>query len=501
MPDEGAPQPRGSKKPQGNRRPKAAPKKRAAAARPADAAAPATEPAEAATLVVAEAAEGVAAVGPAASGGAVTAINGALRPVKNILTSQRAPRLRRWLALILVVMSVVGLVVSALALWSDSLVFNTDKWVATVAPVAEDPAVRHSVSTFVADTTLEVADLQNRIAGALPSDVALLAQPLTLALRDFLVKEIDRFLATPTAQSIWVDVNRFAHEQLITALQDKNKYVSVDRNDVTLNLLPLIGVALQRLETQIPKLLGKDVQLPQIDPDTAPEQIRTLLQDATGMTLPADFGTVTLLKGTQGYEAKQALRLFHTLVIVICVVTGLLILAALLVSPRKRWTALELGLGVLLAVVIVRVAERQIEERIVAALKDTGALSVAKAFVSSAITSLNGIVVWLIVGGVIVAIAAFLATRPTWLEAMGSGFSKLFGVASDLTAPETGAGRWAAAHIDVLRVAGVALAVIVLMFMAGSLSAVIVILLVLIVYELALAAFFAGVPRPGDGAG
>ena len=69
MSDEGAPQPRGGKKPQGNRRPKAAPKKRAAAARPADAAAPATEPAEAATLVVAEAAEGVAAVGPAASGG------------------------------------------------------------------------------------------------------------------------------------------------------------------------------------------------------------------------------------------------------------------------------------------------------------------------------------------------------------------------------------------------------------------------------------------------
>ena len=114
---------------------------------------------------------------------------------------------------------------------------------------------------------------------------------------------------------------------------------------------------------------------------------------------------------------------------------------------------------------------------------------------SSAITSLNAIVVWLIVGGVIVAIAAFLATRPTWVQAMGRGFSKLFGVASDLTAPETGAGRWAAAHMDVLQVAGVAVAVILLLFMAASLSAVIVIVLVLIVYELALAGFFAGVPR------
>ena len=500
MPEENAPKPPGGKKPQG-RRPKAAAQKRPVAAGPADAAGPTVgAAAEAATVIAAEPAEEATLVAaePADAGGGAS---GALRTVRNFLTSQRAPRLRRWLALILVVMSVVGLVISALALWSDSLVFNTDKWVATVAPVAEDPAVRHSVSIFVADTTLEVADLENRIAGALPSDVAVLAQPLTQALRDFLIKEIDKFLATPTAQSIWLDVNRFAHGQLITALQDTNKYVSVGKDDVTLNLLPLIGVALQRLEAQIPKLLGQNVQLPQIDPATAPEQIRTLLQDATGKTLPADFGTVTLLKGSQGYEAKQALRLFHTLVIVICVVTGLLILTALLVSPRKRWTALELGLGVLLAVVVVRVAERQIEQRIVAALKDTGALSVAKAFVSSAITSLNAIVVWLIVGGVIVAVAAFLATRPTWVDAMGRGFSKLFGVASDLTAPETSAGRWAAAHMDVLRVAGVAIAVVVLMFMAGSLSAVLVILLVLIVYELALAAFVAGIPRSGGGTG
>jgi hypothetical protein len=504
MPEKDAPQPRAETKPPGSRRPKAAPKKPRATARPAVAVKSAELDAET-TLVAAEPAEeataDAAAAEPPVDGGAVTAVTSALQPVKRLLTSQRAPRLRRWLALILVVLSAVGLVTSALALWSDSLVFSTDKWVATVAPVAADPAVRHSVATFVADQTLEVADLQQRIAKALPSDAAVLAQPLTQTLRDYLVKEIDKFLATPTAQAIWSDVNRFAHRQLITALQDKNRYVSVSQNDVTLNLLPLIGVALQRLEAQLPKLLGKDVKLPRIDPKTAPGQIRTLLQDATGMQLPADFGTVTLLKGSQGYAAKRALSLFHTLVIAICVVTALLILAALLVSPRKRWTALHLGIAVLFAVVVVRVAERQIEQRIIAALRDTGALSVAKAFVSSAIASLNGIVVWLIVGGVMVASAAFLATQPTWVEAMGRGFSRLFGVASDLTAPDTAAGRWAVAHSDALRVAGVAMAVVALMVAAGSFSAIVVIVLVLIVYELALAVFVAGVPRTEDDTG
>ena len=58
-----------------------------------------------------------------------------------------------------------------------------------------------------------------------------------------------------------------------------------------------MAVALQRLEDKIPELLGKDVTLPQIDPATAPDDIRTLLQDALGRKLPADFGTITLLHG------------------------------------------------------------------------------------------------------------------------------------------------------------------------------------------------------------
>ena len=223
MPENDAPDPQGEKKPQAKRRRRPAPKKRAAAApAPTDAdeaaSGPATpdpatagathagDAADAPVQVTGEAVEeptrSIAGPGqepPAAAkpaSGDATAVTRVLRPVRRALTSQRAPRLRRWLALGLVVMSVIALVVSALALWSDSLVFNTDKWVATVAPVAEDPAVRHAVSTFVADKTIEVADLQDRIADALPSDAAVLAVPLTRTLRDFLVQEIDKLLAT-----------------------------------------------------------------------------------------------------------------------------------------------------------------------------------------------------------------------------------------------------------------------------------------------------------------
>ncbi len=301
-----------------------------------------------------------------------------------------------------------------------------------------------------------------------------------------------------------MDSNRLPHQQLITALQDKNRYVTVGRDDVKLNLLPLVAVALQRLETRIPRLLGNDVALPTIDPSTAPDEIRTLLQDALGRRLPADFGQITLLRGSQGYEAKQALRLFKDLVILVVVVTIVLIAAALLVSVRRWRTALWLGLGSLLAFVAARVIEVRLENAVVGAVKSQGGVAVARSIVGSAIASLNAFLVWIAVAGAIVAVAAFLAGRPGWLDAMGRGFAKLFGVASDLSTPDTSAGRWMAAHLDLLRIAGVAVALVVLLFVTGSLTTVIIVILALAMYELALAAYAIGVPKelhepPADG--
>jgi|GEM_PF-1139847 len=426
----------------------------------------------------------VTAVTAAASG-----VAGALAPVKNVLASKRAPRLRGWIALVLVVMSVIAVVVSILAVWSRDLVFDTDTYVNTVAPVAEDPKVRHAVSVFVADKAIEVTRLETRIEDALPSDAKVLAAPLTDELRRFVVDEIDTFLGTEVARGIWVDLNRFTHEQLMAALEDRNRYVTIGQSDVKLDLLPLIAVALQKLEAQIPRLLGRDVTLPEIDPETAPAQIRTLLQDALGRRLPADFGSVTLLRGRQGYEAKQAVRLFKDLVTAIVILTLVLIAAALLVSPRRLRTALQLGLGVILAFVLTRIVEAEVLDAIVKAIKSEGGVAVATSIVTSALASLDGFFRWVVIAAVIVAIGAFLASRPAWLDAMGRAFSKLFGVASDLSVPGTRTGRWVAGHLDLLRGAGVVIAIVALLFAVGSLSAVLTVIVALIVYELALVVY------------
>ncbi len=271
--------------------------------------------------------------------------------------------------------------------------------------------------------------------------------------------------------------------------------MTVGENDVRLDLLPLVAVALQKLEGRVPGILGRDVTLPEIEPDRAPDEIRTLLQDALGRELPADLGSVTLLSGTQAHEAKQALRLFNDLVILVVALTVALIVAALLVSVRRLRTALWLGLGSLLAFVVARAIEVRLEQAVVDAVETQGGAAVARSVLSSAVRSLDAFFVWIAVAGAIVAVAALLAGRPTWLEAIGRAVAELFGVASDLSTPDTRTGRWMAAHLDLLRILGVAVAVVVLLFVTGSLTAVIVVVLALVVYELALSAYASGVPR------
>ncbi len=423
---------------------------------------------------------------------------GALGGVRRALASQRAPRLRTGIAAFLVVAALLGVLVSALALWAHTVVFDTAAYVRVVAPVAGDPEVRADVAEYVAARAVQAVDLEARLEDALPAEAGLAAPALTRALQQFLVDEVESFLATDLAQRLWASVNRLAHEQLLSALQDDNRFVTVGRADVKLDLLPLVAVALQKLEDRIPGLLGKDVTLPRIDPATAPGDIRTLLQDALGRELPADFGSVTLLRGDAGYEARRALKLFNDLVIVVVVLTAALVAASLLVSVRRWRTALWLGLGALVAFAAARVVEVQLERAAVGAIKSQGGAAVARSVLGSAIASLNGFLVWIAVAGVIVAVAAFLAGRRTWLDAMGRGFAELFGVSSDLSTPDTRAGRWLAGHLDVLRVAGVGVAVVVLLFVTGSPAGVVIVVLALAAYELALTTYGAGVPRELD---
>ena len=109
---------------------------------------------------------------------------------------------------------------------------------------------------------------------------------------------------------------------------------------------------------------------------------------------------------------QQAVNLFDKLVVVIIIVTVALIVAAILVSPRRWYTVLELALGLLLGVVITKVIVTQLEKLLLDSIKKEGVVAVANSIVTSAVDKLAAFFVWLIVVAVVVAVAAVFGTRP-----------------------------------------------------------------------------------------
>jgi hypothetical protein len=56
-------------------------------------------------------------------------------------------RLRQTVAALLVAVAALGVTMSVIGVWAGRTSLNTDRWVETVTPLDQDPAVRAAVST------------------------------------------------------------------------------------------------------------------------------------------------------------------------------------------------------------------------------------------------------------------------------------------------------------------------------------------------------------------
>ena len=352
--------------------------------------------------------------------------------------------------------------------------------------------MQKSIADYTTDQVITATDLQARIQKVLPSRAEFLAGPITVQIADVVRTQLQRFLATPQAAKAWDTINRVGHDQLVSILRGENKYVTINQNDVTLDLIPLVQQALQRIQARLPGTISSRLQIPQISPNATPEQARAQLSAILGRPLPADFGTITLMKGDQAHTAQRAVGIFDKLVVLIIVVTVLLIVAAIVVSPRRWYTVLELALGLLLAVVITKVIINEVTKALINGIKKQGVVPVADTLVNTIVNSLGGYFAWLIAAGVVVGVGAFLATRPRWLAAAGGAVARLIHIAADPSRAHSRPTRWLAAHLDLLRAAGVGVAVVVMLIAPKTWGWMIGVIVVLALYEVLLSGWLQG---------
>ncbi|MGW4382717.1 hypothetical protein [Kitasatospora sp. NPDC004531] len=202
----------------------------------------------------------------------------------------RRHRVRSFFAVLLIVLAAVLTPLAVVASWSRSQVTDTDRFVATMAPLASDPAVQAAVAdraTAAVMQQLPVSDLLNEVApGDQPALNALLGKvgsALTDGLTGFVHGQVLDVVRSDAFAGIWETVLRDAHAAFTNVLTGQGGgSVQVKGDTVTLDLAPVIAQVKDRL---VARGLGPAEKIPEVHTDFTLVQSDAVRKAQTGLRL------------------------------------------------------------------------------------------------------------------------------------------------------------------------------------------------------------------------
>lgn len=196
-------------------------------------------------------------------------------------SASAAPKARRsWgRSLTAVVLIVVGLLLAPVAVitaWARLELADTNRFVATFAPIAEDPAVQ----TYIGDEVTAAIEEQVDIPG-LTSDVfdgirslglppradaalGLLEGPATQGIQSLVSDVVDRLVTSEAFEDIWANTLRITHTQFVAAMQgDPDAALAVGSDGtISVQLGPIVESVKERL---IDQGVGFAQAIPEVD--------------------------------------------------------------------------------------------------------------------------------------------------------------------------------------------------------------------------------------------
>ncbi|WP_244929914.1 hypothetical protein [Nocardioides sp. W7] len=217
-----------------------------------------------------------------------------------------APSIGGWWRSVAVVLCLVLLAVTAplavVATWARDQVGDTDRYVETIAPLADDPTVQAAVADRL------TAEIVGRLE--VPAAIEALGLPLATGIEGFVARHVDAFVRSDEFATGWVRANREAHAQLVALLTgDPDSALQLEDDAVHLDLAVLVRAVQDRLV-------------------------------ASGFTLadrlPSVRATMVLVQSPDVARAQRGFDLLSTLARVLPVASVLLLAAAVLIARRRR---------------------------------------------------------------------------------------------------------------------------------------------------------------------
>lgn len=369
---------------------------------------------------------------------------------------RRFPARRRWraaLSALLITLAAVLTPLSAVAVWIADEMADTDRYVATVAPLARHPDIQDAVTDRVTDAAMAKIDLDALLSQVAPGDRPRLERalgglrgPITSGIRDFVRQTVAGFVASDAFAALWEQLNRQAHAAFTGALTGSgDSAVRVKGDAVVLDLEPVVAQVKERL---LGRGLGAASAIP---------EVRT------------DF---TLVESRDVRRAQTAFRVLEVLGNWLPVVTVALAAVGVWLAARRRRALVAAALGIAAGAAVLWIGLSVFRVVYLNHLPAQVSQPAAGTAYDQIVRFVRATVRLVIVLGVVVALGAWLSGRGRWAvrvrDAWESGIAavrRAVGLAT--TGP---VGPWVHRYRYVLRwavVAGAVLAVLLWSYPTG----------------------------------
>ena len=358
-------------------------------------------------------------------------------------------------ATLLIVIGCILAPISVVAVWTKNLVTDTDRYVATVAPLASDPAIQSAIADRITAeifTKLDVTGITNQAVDALaerglPPLVATqlhaLSEPLSSGVESFVRTEVGKVVASDAFVNAWTTANRAAHQALVAALTGETREgITIENDTVSINLGPIIQEVKQRL---IDRGFGLASRIPNVNP------------------------SFVLVQSDYIAQARGAFNLLNAIGNWLPVVAGFLLAIGIYVAKGHRRALVGVGLGLAGGMLVLGLALALFRTIYLNELP-LGVLTrdAAAAFYDTLVRFLRLGLRTVLVFGLVLALAGFFTGRSTTAVRARAGLRKGIGWlrgGAEQAGFRTGpVGAWVYTYKKVLWIAVIAIAALVLVF-------------------------------------
>jgi hypothetical protein len=377
-----------------------------------------------------------------------------------------------------VILIVIGSILFGLAIsavWLNRTIMNEDRWVATVAPLAQDVAIQDYVATKASEAIITGVDIQGYVDQALaklPPQAAILSSPITGAIDNLIRDSATKIVRSEQFYTLWVQMNRVLHKAFIAAISDKSSgVIQKQGGTITLETTVLVDQIKQRLSA-------------------------AGLGFVNNISIPIKNRQIVLVESDALVQLGGAVRVMNRMAFLLPFLALAMLAGGVALAIDRRKAVLWVGIGITASVLLPLEAIYFAQAPFVATVYQLGGMPEPAAIAAYTIVFRNLVAAQQLftVVGLVFVVGAILAGPNRFATSLRNGFKH--GMASIGPDWDFGpAGEWIYVHQSGMRTAGIIGAIVMLLIAPVKSYSTIVWLVVFVVVWMALVALF-GRPRP-----